>query len=213
MIKISERPILDQEKEKLQNMIPGFWKRIEGFIIKFLLIFMISMLPLLFIGEILNTPFFNKGWFAFLWSLVSILIALLLTWREEKSRSVIIKELEEGLVKQINCQANQVYMMEISGSLGIVYIFPCSANQTLIFNDQLLEIFEQAPDTFPNTNFELALSPTSQYVLDIQINGEFLIPKIGTLKIPSLQKSIKENHYLMIEQPLSDIIDIQSEDE
>ena len=96
MIKISERPILDQEKEKLQNMIPGFWKRIEGFIIKFLLIFMISMLPLLFIGEILNTPFFNKGWFAFLWSLVSILIALLLTWREEKSRSVIIKELEEG---------------------------------------------------------------------------------------------------------------------
>ena len=38
MIKVTQRPIQSQEKEKLESILPGFWKRIEGFVVKFLLV-------------------------------------------------------------------------------------------------------------------------------------------------------------------------------
>jgi hypothetical protein len=211
MIKVNQRPIQAQEKEKLQSILPGFWKRIEGFVVKFLLIFMFSILPLLLLEEMLQTSLLTKGWFAFLWSFISVMIALALTWREEKVRSVIVQELEEGQVETIICEADEVFMMEISGSLGIVYIFPCGPEKTLIFNDTLLEIFQLAPDSFPNTKFELILSPVSRCVLGIDISGEFIIPKIAILQDPTLQKAIKNNHYLIIEKPVASILNIPQE--
>ena len=207
MIEISQRTLTQVEKSKLQKILPGFWVRIQGFIVKFLFIFMFSFIPILLVDEFIKLNLAKNGFFAFSWTLLSIIIALFLTWREEKfvNRQIIFDELKANIAEIWKIEISQVFIAEVP-RLGWAYFMQVSDNQTIIINSQLYEIFEIKPDVFPSSKFLLTVSPYSTYILDIETIGESIPPQPSIVKQKDIGKKMKRKILLSLKSPVKELL-------
>ena len=207
MIAINQRPFTPEEKNRLASILPGFWNRIQGFVGKLLIVFMFSFVPVLLLEEFVKKGFIQNGFFAFGWALLILVIALLLTWREEKksNRLLIISDIEAGEAQVHKIEVQEACVAMIPKS-GWVYFLKTEKDKTLLINSKVYEILELMPKTFPSSKMEISLSPQTQYFLAAKLEGDFIPAEHSVLKEKSLINKFKGKKYLSVNSALEALI-------
>ena len=177
MMKVRYRDMSEAELSFFKKMVPTFWKRLEGFILKLIVVFMLSFIPFLLINEGFELDLVNEKPILFLWVAISVAIALFLSWREERNwyTSIQHQELIQQQVEEIQCKSHQVVMKGLPEQIDFGFYFELEdARLLFIEGKSLISYIEQG--SFPNTDFTLIRTPSSKTFLDIQLKGAYLPP-------------------------------------
>lgn len=191
MIEITERPILEAEKEILRQRIPDKDKRAENALMAFIIIAGILLLPLLAIDKyIVDVPSTIQ-----LITLVPIIcVAAYLAYRLDKTGNdspYLKTDIEAGVVTVYHVKTDKVIKREDPEDFGLSYYFdlgPTSEYKTLFLFGQYLED-DLDEHVFPCTEFQLIKGKSGQ-VIDLIPSGVYLKP-FKTLEAYS-KKDFKE---------------------
>ena len=160
-MEVRYRDMTVEELALFKKEMPTFWKRLEGFSLKLIVVFMLSFIPFLLVNELLHIDLVNQGPMLTVWITVSVGIALFLSWREEKNwyQSIQHQELTQQQVEEIHCKSSDVIMKGSADQIDFGFYFEVEEQQLLfIEGKQLLHQVEQGD--FPQ--YGLHFGPNSE---------------------------------------------------
>ncbi|MEZ4771732.1 MAG: hypothetical protein R3D00_01035 [Bacteroidia bacterium] len=176
MIHIYKRELTPAERVTLNKHIPGLWKWMEGAMLKWMFIFMLSFIPLLLSDEIFHLHLMTNKPIIILWISLTTITTVILVWREKIQwrNSFVGKDLQTGIVEVTECDPTHAIEIEEDEEMGIGYFLDVGENKTLFLIGKYL--YKQNLPFFPSTNLKIIRAPQSGIVLDIIVNGEYLPP-------------------------------------
>jgi hypothetical protein len=178
MIETHLRPINSFERRQLLSRQASSWKKFERIAMKFIIVLLVFLAPLLIADSLLEIPPQKE-----LATLIVLLLgAVAVTFRWQKKDPEVIYETHSkkmsytGQVEVVRCKTTRAVKREDPEDFGVAFYIDTGDGRTLFLQGQYLDILEDEKQ-FPNTEFELYRLEETQEILDFKVSGKYFAPE------------------------------------
>ncbi|SKC88834.1 hypothetical protein [Ohtaekwangia koreensis] len=177
MITITTRPFTDKEIKRQTKQLPSVYKRVEGFVMKFIFIVLVLDIPLLVYDHF--SPVASQTQAAY--CIVMVVVALLLTfwitkrWEGGLSINKYISNINSEQAEVIHVTTTRAIKREDAEDFGVAYyidVLDKGVPKTLFLWGQYLDELEY-DKRFPNTEFEIIRKKGSDEFIDFKTLGQY----------------------------------------
>jgi len=173
MITFSTREISNEEKALLAKRSPSLYKRIEEYVMMFIGIMIVLLLPLLLIDKYVHV---SAGAQAVSCICMLVLTFFVIRYIRRKYGVPAKKRDEINLVEVIRVNTARAIKREDPEDFGTAYYLDVTHNgqkKVLYLWGQYLDELEE--NTFPNSSFEIAREKDSEEFINFQLLGHYFI--------------------------------------
>ena len=168
----SERPYSEDEIKVLRSKKFSFWEQIENFILKFIWVAFLCLVPLILYDKFIDKVS-SETQLLILIPLLIFSIGIVFYWMKKEGRIGWNNKVED----EIKNGKAQVYKRKETFDLGSGFYIKISENETLYLQGQHFDDL-QYDRKFPNTDFTIVSSKIDFIgLIDIKLFGKYLKPE------------------------------------
>ncbi len=206
MITSTIRELTQNEKNQQIKQLPSLYKRFENFVLKFIVVVMILLAPLLIYDHFKPVASDTQAIYCIAIIALAIGITIGVTKKFEGgfSNSKQIDKIQTGKVEVVRVQTTRAIKREDFEDFGIAYYVSVTDKgqpKTLFLWGQYLDVLEYEK-TFPNTDFEFIRQIGSKEFIDFKTSGQYFIEE---KTLPPFDKEIWKSGVYPVNGQLLDI--------
>ena len=176
----SERPYNEDEIKILRSKKFSFWEQIENFILKFIWVAFLCLVPLILYDKFIDKVS-SETQLLILIPLLIFSIGIVFYWMKKEGRigwnSKVEDEIKNGKAQVLKIQTEKVYKRKETFDLGSGFYIKISENETLYLQGQHFDDLQYSRK-FPHTDFTIVSSKINIIgLIDIKLFGKYLKPE------------------------------------
>lgn len=181
MLKVSQRPYTEEEKERLVARRPTAYQRFESFTMLLIFIEIAFLSPLLIIGKYYPITSKHEAYSSLAITLLSIYTSykLFIKLEGKNNLSAFLEDINKKQVAVIHVKTTRAIERKDPEDFGAAFYIDIqnqSNCNTLYIQSQYLDELN-FDKKFPNTEFVLTLDAESKEILNIETIGQFFEPE------------------------------------